>query len=36
MASVGFSRSVPADRLARATLGVVEDLLELPARLGFA
>jgi HAD superfamily hydrolase (TIGR01509 family) len=36
MASAGFARTVPAERLALASLGVVDDLAELPALLGFA
>jgi HAD superfamily hydrolase (TIGR01509 family) len=36
MASAGFARTVPAERLAAATLGVIDELGELPALLGFA
>jgi HAD superfamily hydrolase (TIGR01509 family) len=34
MASAGFAGSVPADRLADATLGVVSDMADLPGLLG--
>lgn len=35
MASAGFARSVPAERLAAASLGVFSDMSDLPGVLGF-